>query len=43
MELLKSDYKNDVEILTSNIDDEYKKVVGLQVEMDHLKKTEEFP
>ena len=43
MELLKSDYKKDVEILTSNIDDECKKVVGLEVEIDCLKKTEEFP
>ena len=38
-ELLKSNYPKGVEFLTSDLDNECKKVVGLQVEMDHLKKT----
>ena len=42
VELLKSDYPKGVEILTSDLDNECKKVAGLQVEMDHLKNTKEF-
>ena len=42
VELLKSDYPKGVEILTSDLGNERKKVAGLQVEMDHLKKTKEF-
>ena len=42
VELLKSDYKKDVEILTSDLDDERKKVAGLQVEIDRLKKSKGF-
>ena len=42
-ELLKFDYPKGVEFLTSDLDNERKKVARLQVEIDHLKKTEEFP
>ena len=42
LELLKSDYKKDVEILTQDLDEERKKVAGLQVEIDRLKKTKGF-
>ena len=42
VELLKSDYLKGVEFLTSDLDNECKKVAGLQVKMDHLKKTKEF-
>ena len=31
MELLKSDYKKDVEVLTSDLDGKCNKIVGLQV------------
>ena len=41
-ELLKSDYPKDVDILTSDLDNERKKVVGLQVEIDYLKKAKAF-
>ena len=42
VELLKSDYKKDFEILALDLDDECKKVAGLQVEIVHLKKTKGF-
>ena len=42
VELLKTEYKKDVEILTSDLDDERKKVAGLQVEIDRLKKSRGF-
>ena len=42
LELLKSDYKKDVEILTQDLDEERKKVAGLQVEIDRLKKSKGF-
>ena len=37
-----SDYKKDVEILTLDLDDECKKVTGLQVEIDHMKRLKGF-
>ena len=42
LELLKSDYKKDVEILTQDLDEERKKLAGLQVEIDRLKKSKGF-
>ena len=42
LELLKLDYKKDVEILTQDLDEERKKVAGLQVEIDRLKKSKGF-
>ena len=42
VESLKTDYKRDVDILTQDLDEERKKVAGLQVEIDRLKKTKGF-
>ena len=42
VESLKSEYKKDIEILTQDLDEERKKVAGLQVEIDRLKKSKGF-
>ena len=42
VESLKSECKKDIEILTQDLDEERKKVAGLQVEIDRLKKSKGF-
>ena len=42
VEELRTEYKKDIEILTQDLDEERKKVAGLQVEIDRLKKSKGF-
>jgi len=42
VEELRTEYKKDIEILTQDLDEERKKVAGLQVETDRLKKSKGF-
>ena len=42
VESLKVDYKKDIDILTQDLDGERKKVAGLEVEIDRLKKSKGF-
>ena len=42
VEELRTEYKKDIEILTQDLDEERKKVAGMQVEIDRLKKSREF-
>jgi len=39
LESLKLEYKKDIEILRKSLDEEYNNVAGLQLEIDHLKKS----
>ena len=39
LESVKLEYKKDIEILRKGLDEEYNNVAGLQVEIDHLKKS----